>query len=51
MQHRAKRSFGHFIFEDTAAAVVGVAGMDDQRQTGRAGGGDMRTKAALLRFA
>src|ERR1700704_2531860 len=48
MQHGAKRSFCHFVFEDTAAVVVGVAGMDDQRQTGRSRSGDVRTKAAFL---
>ena len=48
MQHGAKRSFAHLIFEDAAAVVVGVAGVNDQRQAGRAGGGDVRAKAALL---
>ncbi len=51
MQHRAERSLGHFVFEDAAAILVGVAGMDHQRQAGRARGGDMGAKAALLRFA
>ena len=51
MQHGAKRSLGHFVFEDAAAVFIGFAGMDDQRQAGRAGGGDMGAKAALLRFA
>ena len=50
MQHGAKRSLCHFIFEDAAAVVVGVAGMNDQRQAGGAGGGDVRAKAAFLRL-
>src|SRR5436305_1901556 len=48
MQHGAKRSFAHLIFEDAAAVVVGVAGVNDQWQAGRAGAGDVRAKAALL---
>ena len=51
MQHGAKRSLGHFVFEDAAAILVGFAGMNDQRQAGRAGRRDMGAKAALLRFA
>ena len=51
MQHGAKRSLRHFVFQDAAAILVGIAGMDHQRQAGGAGGGDMRAKAALLRFA
>ena len=51
MQHGAKRSLGHLIFEDAAAGLVGIAGMNDQRQAGRTRGGDVGAKAALLRFA
>ena len=50
MQHRAKRSLGHFVFENAAATLVGLAGMNDQRQAGRARRGDVGAKAALLRF-
>ena len=50
MQHRAKRSLRHLIFENPAAIIVGVAGMNDQRQAGRAGSRDMRPKTALLRL-
>ena len=51
MQHGAKRSLRHFVLEDAAAVLIGLAGVDDQRQAGGAGGGDMGAKAALLRFA
>ena len=34
-----------------ARVVVGLAGMDDERQSGLARGGDMGAKAPLLRFA
>ena len=51
MQHGAKRALGHFVFEDAAAILVGVAGVDDQRQAGGAGRRDMGAKAALLRLA
>ena len=51
MQHRAKRSLGHLVFEDAAAVLVGIAGVDHQRQAGGARGGDMGAKAALLRLA
>src|SRR6266481_10042604 len=50
MQHGAKRSFAHLIFENAATVGVSVAGVNDQRQAGRAGGGDVRAKAALLGF-
>src|SRR4051794_1977766 len=51
MQHGAKRSFCHFVFEDATTILVGVAGMNHQRQAGCAGGSDMRAKTALLRLA
>ena len=51
MQHGAKRPFGHFVFEDATAVFIGLAGMNDQRQTGRAGCCNMRAKATLLCFA
>ena len=51
MQHRAKRSLGDLVFEDAAAIVIGLAGMDHQRQSRRPRRGDMRAKAALLRLA
>src|ERR1700716_1739014 len=50
MQHRAKRSFCRFVWEDTAAIIVGVAGVNDQRETGGSGGRDVGAKAALLRL-
>ncbi len=50
MQHGAERPLGHFIFEDAAAIVVGVAGVNDQRKAGRTRGGDVRPKAARLRL-
>jgi hypothetical protein len=51
MQHGAKRSFCHLIFQDAATILVGVASMDYQRQAGRAGGGDVRAKTAFLSLA
>ena len=51
MQHRAERSLGDLVFEDAAAVVVGLAGVDHQRQSCRPRRGDMRAKAALLRLA
>jgi hypothetical protein len=51
MQHGLERSLGDLLFEDAAAVFVGLAGVNDQRQAGGAGGGNMRAKAALLRPA
>src|SRR4051794_13456300 len=51
MQHGAKRSLCHFVFEDATAVVVGVAGMDHQRQADCARGRDMRAKTTFLRLA
>jgi hypothetical protein len=51
MQHGAERSLCHFVFKDAAAVLVGFAGMDHQRQSGGAGGCDMRAKTALLCLA
>src|SRR4029079_15064151 len=45
------RSFGDLFLEDAAAVVVGLAGMDHQRQSRRPRRGDMRAKAAFLGFA
>ena len=50
MQHGAERSFFHLLLEDAAAIVVGFAAMNDQWQTGRARGSDMRAKPAFLRL-
>jgi hypothetical protein len=49
MQHGAKRSLCHFVLEDSSARLVGLAGMDHERQPGRAGRRDMGAETALLR--
>ena len=51
MQHGLERSFGNLVFEDAAAILVRLAGVDDQRQTSGAGSRDMGAKAARLCFA
>ena len=51
MQHGAERALRHLLFEDAAAILVGVAGVDHQRQAGGARGGDMGAEAARLRLA
>src|SRR5271155_5036623 len=50
MQHGTKWSLRDLLLEDTAAIVVGVAGVDDERQAGYAGGRDMRAETARPRF-
>ena len=50
MQHGAKRALRHLVLENAPAILIGVAGVNDQRQSGRACRRDMRAEAALLRF-
>jgi hypothetical protein len=40
----------HLVLEDAAALFVGDAGVDHQRQAGRARRGDVGAKATLLSF-
>ena len=51
MQHGGEGALPRFFFEDARGIVVGLAGMDDERQAGLARGGDMGAKSALLRLA
>ena len=51
MQHGREDALPCFLFEDARHIVVGVARMDDQRQTGFARRRDVAAKAALLRVA
>ncbi len=51
MQHRGVGPLPHLLFEDARGVVVGLARMDDQRQSGLARRRDMRAEAALLRLA
>ena len=48
MQDGAKRPLGRLVFEDAAAILIRVAGMDDERQAGCAAGCNMGAKAARL---
>ena len=51
MQHGREGAFGHLLFQDVADILVGLAGMDDQRQASDAGSGDVLAKATLLHLA
>ena len=51
MQHRAKRSLGHFVFQDAFAILVRFTGVNDERKTGGACRRNMGAEAALLRLA
>ena len=48
MQHGLERSARHFLLKDAAALVIGLAGVDHQRQAGLARGCDMRAEPAFL---
>ena len=49
MQHRLERPLGDFLLEDFAAAFIGFAGVDHQRQAGDARRRDMGPESPLLR--
>ena len=51
MQHGREGALPGLLLQDSRHVVVRLAGMDDQRQPGRARGGDMVAEAALLRVA
>ena len=51
MQHGREGALPGFLFEDARGVGVGLARMDDQRQSGLARRRDMGAKAALLRLA
>src|SRR6266702_567213 len=50
MQHGAKRSLCRFLLQDAAAILVGLAGVDHQRQAGGTSRGNVGTKAPRLRL-
>src|SRR5580692_943012 len=51
VQHGREGALSCLFFENTCGVVVGLARMDDQRQSGLARGGDMSTKTPFLRLA
>ena len=51
MQHGREGALPRFLAQDFRHVVVGLAGMDHQRQAGLAGGRDMGAEALLLRVA
>ncbi len=51
MQHRREGALPGFLLQDRRHVVVGLARMDDQRQTGFARRGDVPAEARLLHVA
>ena len=51
MQDGLEGALPHFLLEDRDHVLVGVAGMDDERQPGLARGRDMGAEDALLHVA
>ena len=51
MQHGREGTPPRFFFEDARGVVIGLAGVNDQRQAGLTRGGDMGAEAVLLRVA
>ena len=51
MQHGLERPLPYFVFQDSTAVLVRLAGVNHQRQSRRPRRRDMRAKTALLRFA
>ncbi len=48
MQHRAERPLRHLLFENPARVLIGIAAVNDERQSGNARRLDMQAEAVLL---